>query len=211
METTIAVASILGALLVGAMSPGPSFVLVARTAIATSRRDGIAAALGMGMGGVIFGGLVLLGLRTILTEVAWLYLVLKIAGGVYLIYLAVRLWRCAAEPVEMQVSENGDKRSLTRSFILGLTTQISNPKTAIVYASVFAALLPAAPAGWVFATLLLGIFLNEAGWYTLVACVFSAPRPRAVYLRSKTLIDRMAGLILGALGIRLIADGLRPG
>ena len=56
-----------------------------------------------------------------------------------------------------------------RSFWLGLSTQLSNPKTTIVYASVFAALLPADVPLWLFAVLPLFIFLLEAGWYAIVA------------------------------------------
>ncbi len=52
----VSVLSIAGAITLGAMSPGPSFVVVARTAVATSRADGVAAALGMGVGGVLFAG-----------------------------------------------------------------------------------------------------------------------------------------------------------
>ena len=52
--TLFALLSILGTIAVGAMSPGPSFVLVVRTSAAVSRRDGLAAALGMGIGGLSF-------------------------------------------------------------------------------------------------------------------------------------------------------------
>lgn len=54
MDITVAVLSIAGAIALGAISPGPSFVLVARTAVARSRTDGLATALGMGVGGVFF-------------------------------------------------------------------------------------------------------------------------------------------------------------
>lgn len=50
----------LGALLLGAMSPGPSFVLVLRLSVAGSRCSGIAAVLGIGVGGAIFVLLALL-------------------------------------------------------------------------------------------------------------------------------------------------------
>src|SRR5215470_6182337 len=98
MHALLVLSSILGALLIGAISPGPSFVLVARISVARSRRDGLAAALAMGVGGVILGGLALLGLRTLLMQAGWLYLGLKIIGGLYLLYLAARLWRGAREP-----------------------------------------------------------------------------------------------------------------
>jgi threonine/homoserine/homoserine lactone efflux protein len=98
-----------------------------------------------------------------------------------------------------------------RSFGIGLTTQISNPKTAIVYASIFAALLPASPPTWILLALPPAVFLVETGWYAIVAVAFSAGRPRAVYLRSKAWIDRLAATVIGALGIRLVMDVAKPG
>jgi threonine/homoserine/homoserine lactone efflux protein len=50
VDPLVSLLSILGALILGCISPGPSFVFVTRTAVALSRRDGIAAALGMGLG-----------------------------------------------------------------------------------------------------------------------------------------------------------------
>ena len=96
MHSVAAVAAILAALTIGAMSPGPSFVLVARTSIGLSRRDGLAAAVGMGIGGVCFSGVALVGLYTLLEAVTWLYMGLKIAGGLYLVYIASKIWRGAA-------------------------------------------------------------------------------------------------------------------
>ena len=93
------IAAILGAVLIGAISPGPSFVMVLRTSIALSRPDGLAAAVGMGLGGALFGTAALLGLTALLAQVEWLYVVLKLAGGAYLIYLAVRVWRGARQPL----------------------------------------------------------------------------------------------------------------
>jgi threonine/homoserine/homoserine lactone efflux protein len=211
LNSSVALASIVGALLIGAISPGPSFVLVARTAIATSRCDGLAAALGMGIGGVILGSLALLGLRTLLMQAAWLYLGLKAIGGLYLIYLGIRLWRGAGEPLAVADEDEPAAARPRRSFGLGLATQLCNPKTAVVYASIFAALLPAHPPAWMWVALPPLIFAVEAGWYAVVALLFSTARPRAAYLRSKRWIDRLAGSVLGALGARLIVDTARPG
>ena len=90
MSTTFIILSILGAVLIGAISPGPSFVLVVRTSMAASRRDGFAAALGMGVGATIFAGFALLGLHAVLRQVEWLYFGLKLLGGLYLIILGHR-------------------------------------------------------------------------------------------------------------------------
>lgn len=200
--------SILGALLLGAMSPGPSFVLVSRLSIAASRRDGLAAAVGMGVGGAMFAGLALVGLTALLMQVAWLYLGLKIAGGAYLIYLGFRIWRGAREPLAVAAGD-AVSRNLPRSFAVALVTQLSNPKTAVVYGSIFAALLPPAPPLWMLLTLPPLIFCIEAGWYSAVALAFSAEKPRAAYLRSKTWVDRAAGAVMAALGIRLLIETTR--
>jgi threonine/homoserine/homoserine lactone efflux protein len=77
MSASLALFGILGALLVGAVSPGPSFVLVSRIAATASRRDGLWAAMGMGLGGAMFATLALLGLATVLLRIEWLYLVLR--------------------------------------------------------------------------------------------------------------------------------------
>ena len=199
--------SIMAALMVGAMSPGPSFVVVSRIAISRSRLDGLAAALGMGAGGVVFAVLALAGLTALLAQFEWLYILLKVAGGAYLIYIAVNIWRGAGEPLE--VSDAGDShRAPRRSFMTALLTQLSNPKTIIVYASLFAALLPRAVPLDLMIALPLGVCAVEAGWYSIVALAFSARHPRRLYLAAKSWIDRTAGAVMGGLGLRLILSGL---
>jgi len=205
MTAVVALFAMLGTLLIGAISPGPSFVFVVRVAVAQSRADGLAAAVGMGVGAMTFGALALLGLRTLMTEAAWLYWALKIAGGLYLIYLAVMIWRHAAEPIAVTPA-NGQRSRLSRSFGLALATQLSNPKIVAVFGAVFAALLPENPPHWLDFALPPLIFVQETTWYALVALAFSSPRPRALYLRAKAWIDRTAGAVIALLGLRLILE-----
>jgi threonine/homoserine/homoserine lactone efflux protein len=203
MSAFAAVVSILAAILLGAMSPGPSFVLVARNSIGLSRRDGVATALGMGVGAICFAGIALAGLYTVLATVGWLYAALKIAGGAYLLYIASRIWRGAGQPVTMGRAAAAGSRP-ARSFWIGLTTQLSNPKTAIAYGSIFVALLPQHPPLWTYFALPPFVFVIETGWYTVVALCFSSQRPRELYLRAKRWIDRIAAGAIAALGLRLI-------
>jgi threonine/homoserine/homoserine lactone efflux protein len=69
---------------------------------------------------------------------------------------------------------------------------------------VFVSLLPPEMPLAAMLILPLVIFAIEAGWYTIVALALSAPSPRSAYLRWKTWIDRAAGAVMAALGIRLI-------
>lgn len=190
----------------GAMSPGPSFVVVSRIAARSSRLEGLAAALGMGLGGALFAVLALLGLAALLLQVQWLHLTLRILGGLYLVYLGIRMWRGASEPLVMSEAGCARPSSVLRSCVTGLAVQLSNPKTALVYASIFAALLPPNTPSWVLFALPPLVFMLEASWYSIVALAFSATGSKTVYMRAKTWIDRSAGLVMGALGARLISE-----
>jgi threonine/homoserine/homoserine lactone efflux protein len=209
MGDLFALFTILGALLIGAISPGPSFVFVVRTSVAHSRSEGLAAALGMGVGAFIYGSLAVLGLRTLMAEGGWILMGLKVAGGLYLAYLAWRIWQGAPEPVTVQ-HEGGRPSNAGRAFWLGLLTQLSNPKIVAVFGAVFAALLPANPPVWLYIALPPLIFLQETAWYALVALAFSSSRPRAIYLGAKLWIDRVAAALIGVLGLRLIYEAVRP-
>lgn len=210
MSSMVILLSILGTVLIGAISPGPSFVLVSHTAIVRSRRAGLAAALGMGLGGAIFALLALAGLHALLVRVEWAYLAFKLLGGAYLVYLGLRIWRGASLPLPPEREGDTDQDTAAwKSLVMGLATQISNPKTALVYGSIFAAFLPPAPERFLFTALPLGVFVVEAGWYAVVALVFSAERPRAAYGRTKHVVDRIAGAVLAGLGVRLVWDAVR--
>ncbi|GJD78159.1 LysE family translocator [Methylobacterium gregans] len=210
MSDGAALLAILGAVLLGAMSPGPSFLLISRISAARSRSEGLAAALGMGLGAALFGTLALVGLGSLLSAVDWLAALLQGVGGLYLLYLGLRIWRGAAAPLP-EAGGAGDSPaggSLARAFGAALLTQLGNPKTALVYGSLFAALLPTAPAPWLPLVLPLLILAVETAWYGLVALGFSAPRPRAVYRRARIWIDRAAGAGLGLIGARLVHEAL---
>ncbi len=208
MNPIVSLFSILAALTLGAICPGPSFLFVTRTSVALSRRDGIAAAAGMGMGAAIICSLALVGLRALIAQVQWVYIGFKLLGGVYLLYLAWRLWRGAAPPTEA-AQPTPPKSGRARSFLLALATQLSNPKTVVVIGGIFAALLPAHVPIWMYLAIPPIQLAIETCWYTFVAVVMSSAAPRSAYLRARTGIDRAAGCVLGALGLRLIVEGVR--
>jgi threonine/homoserine/homoserine lactone efflux protein len=198
------ITGILAALLLGAMSPGPSFVVVAGNAVSSSRRNALASAIGIGAGGVAFSCVALGGLYTVLTTLGWLNTGLKLLGGLYLLFMAYKIWRGATVPFAMNSSGRQKPQGTMKSFSIGLTTHISNPKAAIVYGSIFAALLPPTPPTWVYLALPPLVFVVEAGWFVIVALSFSSSGPRALYLGAKTSVDRIAATAIAMLGIRLI-------
>ncbi|MDU7335142.1 MAG: LysE family transporter [Klebsiella pneumoniae] len=188
LSSLMAIAAVL---IMGVISPGPSFIFVARNAVARSRLHGMVTALGTGAGAAIFS-----------------IMAMKVAGGLYLLWLGYKIFRGSAQPMDFSASGMAGNRSLLKTFRDGLYTQLSNPKTALVFASIFTALLPAQiPTAFYYIVPLMS-FLIDVSWYSLVALVLSADRPRRVYLRLKRRIDIATATVLGALGLRLIATSL---
>ena len=208
MSEVVTILSILGVFLLGAMSPGPSFVVVSRIAVARERADGLAAAIGMGVGGFIFASIAVAGLTALLVQIAWLDISLRIAGGAYLLWVGIGIWRGATKPVEFNNDGSANTGSFWNAFLRALLVQLANPKTAIFYASMFAAMLPTSPPLWMLVVLPPLLFCIEFVWYAIVALAFSSNRPRSLYLRAKHWIDRAAGAVVGALGVKLVIEGM---
>ncbi len=204
MQSYMSLLAITGALMAGAMSPGPSFLFVARNSIALSRSHGLATALGMGLGSLFFTVLALMGLQAIFIAVPFAFWALKVLGGLYLVYLAIKTLRSAHLPMSHDLGAEIASMSLRKTVSFGLLTQLSNPKTAIVFASVYSALLPQTiPLAFYFIIPVLA-FCIDAGWYVIVAYVLSSEAPRKTYLRFKTFFDTAAGSVMALLGLKLI-------
>ena len=188
--------------LLAVISPGPSFLITARTAVARSRADGIKVALGLGAGTVIWASAALLGLNYLFRQYHWLFMAMKIGGALFLIWIAIQIFRHAADPVDMDLQKpNGGAR---HPLLQGFLTQVSNPKVAVFFGSIFVAMLPEEVAPWMIVALLAIVTLNEIVWYSLVALFFGSGPVRRAYLVAKRWIDRVTGVFLGALGLRLV-------
>lgn len=201
--------AIAGVLFAGAMSPGPSFFVVAQNALAKSRAHGLATAVGTALGVAIFAVLASFGVTTLIQNVPSAYIVFKILGGAYLFYLAIMIWRSAKQPLAMTDEQaTGKETSLYKAFLMGLITQTSNPKTALVIAGIFAAFVPAQPPPNTTVLVALIAFIIDFAWYAAVAITLSTARSRDVYTRAKTGFDRVAAVFLGAVGMRLLFSRL---
>lgn len=199
----LALLTISTTILLGAMSPGQSFILVARTAVSSSRRGALAVSLGMGVGCMIFAIIALTGLHSILTLVPWLYTALKTAGGIYLIWLALKIFFRPQTTIDLG-STQGSELNIRRAFITGLMTQLSNPNTALVFGSIFAATLSHKIPVYMYLLLPVLALLIDFVWYGLVAYALSSDRPRRWYLGYRRYLDRLSGCVMAILGVRLI-------
>jgi threonine/homoserine/homoserine lactone efflux protein len=185
--------------MVAVVSPGPSFLVTARTAVAQSRKDGVKVAAGLAAGTIIWAGAALFGLNALFHAVPALFMAMKLAGALFLIWIAYQIFSHAHQPLQFE----GDAVEGS-PFWRGFWVQISNPKVMVFFGSIFIAMLPAKPPLWMLFALLALVIFNEFWWYTVVALFFGAGPVRKFYLKAKSWIDRVTGLFLGALGLRLL-------
>ncbi len=186
------------------LSPGPNVLVVTQTAASRSRRAGVLVALGVASGAALWSGAALLGLSLLFAQVAGLYGALTLLGGVYLLYIAVRLWRGADRPLVLTPGEQASAQSDAQAYQLGLLTNLTNPKALVFYGSIFAALLTPDLPTWVKAAAFSIIVANSTLWHVALACLFSTESTQRFYQRAKGWIDRIAALALALLGLRLM-------
>jgi threonine/homoserine/homoserine lactone efflux protein len=199
---------IAGVLMAGAMSPGPSFFVVAKNSLGHSRSHGVATAVGTGLGVAIFAVLASFGVTALLKSVPSAFLVFKFVGGAYLLYLAWKIWSGASEPLQGGSDSDAGQISRIVAFRQGLITQTSNPKTALVIAGIFAAFVPSSPPAnttWLVALI---AFVIDFGWYAIVAISLSTRGSRRIYQTAKVWLDRGAAVFLGAVGLKLFSTDI---
>lgn len=197
-------AEILGVLaiwLLAVVSPGPAFLVLSQLAAGRSRAAALGASLGITVGAMTFASLTLWGLAVVVTQIAWIGTVLRIAGAVYLVYLGLSLFhKASGAPAEPLVPREGDALA---GFRTGLLTALTNPKAIAFFLSLFAVALPHnLPLADKLGLLACG-FVIELGWYVLVSLLLSTDWLRARYARARATIDRTLGSGLVLVGVRL--------
>lgn len=184
------------------ISPGPNFLLISQASSAESRRAGLWTALGVVIGTITWATTALLGVSVILSQFAWVYKGMKFVGGAYLVYLGVRAWLGATKPLrpEQRVSTGPQHWLALRR---GLLTHITNPKTALFYAGIFATTLTPGLPQWVKAAAFGVVLADSLIWHSTLALVFSTDRAQRAYLRAKRWVDRITGTVMTAFGAGL--------
>ncbi|MCJ1877890.1 LysE family transporter [Pseudomonas nitroreducens] len=191
---------------VAVVTPGPNFFTTARIAAVHSRRHGFIAALGVACGTVVWGLAGGLGVKTLFSAAPALYLGFKLAGGAYLIHLGLKLLKRKA-PADggESLAEVARQRSALSVFRLGLLGNLTNPKTALFVATLFATAMPASPSALLLGMAIALMVTLSFSWYCCVVLVFASERMAGVYRRFRRALDRFAGCCYLLFGARMVA------
>ncbi|PKV94940.1 threonine/homoserine/homoserine lactone efflux protein [Amycolatopsis echigonensis] len=196
--------------LVLVLIPGPAVMLVLKSAVARGRAPALLTALGVLAADLVWAGASVAGLTALLVSSQMAFDVVHYLGAAYLVFLGGKLLL----PRSSTVSARPDVAALTtsrprggwRAFREGLLSDLSNPKTVIVFTSVIPQFVHhgAGPVD----TLVLGVAFAVIGFLSLTgyAVVFSAAAKMLRNARVIRVILRAGGAILAAFGVGLAVE-----
>ncbi|MEV4051788.1 LysE family translocator [Amycolatopsis sp. NPDC049688] len=201
-------ASFLLVVVLGAMSPGPDFVVVTRSALTGGRRAGMAAGLGIALGVFAWVVAIALGVAAVLTASAIAFTVVKLAGAGYLVFLGVKAWLAVRRGEYRDLGETPATGRLRAgaAFRQGLVTNLLNPKVAVYFLALLPQFLPAG--GATLQTLELAAIATAGTvvWFVTLAVVVGALKRFFSAGRVRRGLDAVLGSVLVALGLKVAAE-----
>lgn len=180
--------------------PGFNVVLLGQLAAGQSRATALSAVAGMTTATLVWASLAVAGVGAVFSAHPALRQAAQIAGGLYLVYLAFKLWRsgepsAAAAPSQM---------SHLAAFRVGFLTSALNPKIALFYGSVFATSLPQAPSWLHIAGAIFVVYINSIIWHSAVVMALSHKTVQAAYMRNLAVLTKASAGVVSMFGLRLI-------
>jgi len=186
------------ALIAAILSPGPAMLFSLQTSLHHGRKSGIVAGLGLGFMAATWTLLALLGVNSLFALFPWAFAIFKVAGALYLIYIAWKTWMGATKAI---VAEERPKSSHFKS---GLLVNLANPKSVLFAAALIVVIFPVELSGFEKLLVIVNHFLVECIAYGLFAFLITTKSVSDKYLRAKTIIDRCSATVLAGLAVPLL-------
>src|SRR2546422_4627776 len=186
------------------LTPGQDTLYILGRSIAQGRRIGLASALGLSAGSVVHTLAAALGLSAVLATSASAFLVLKVVGAVYLVYLGVRM--LITRTAAIGATDIADSVDTWTAFRQGMLTNVLNPKVALFFLALMPQFIDPDSPTKVQAFLLLGLtFLTTGTIWCLVLAIGAAGIRNLLIDRPRLLSDftRASGAVILLLGLRL--------
>lgn len=183
-------------------TPGPDMLYVAARGASEGRPAGVASALGIGAGTLVHITLVALGLAALLRAVPVAYLVVRIGGAAYLIYLGVRAIRSTSALVLQHV----EPAPLSAVFRQGVITNVLNPKVALFFLAFLPQFVDPSRGNPVVQVVVLGLVFDVTGTLVNLGVAVGASRAASRLRgasRARDILQKVTGALFIALGLRL--------
>lgn len=197
----------IGVIILGIFSPGPAVLALIGLSLERGRPAGIALASGIITGSAFWGLCAAAGMATLLATYAQAVIVLKIIGGLYLLWLAYKSFRAAARPDHMQALTLKTKgRSARHYWLAGLMIHLTNPKAIFAWlTAITVGTSPSSPLWVGFVIVAGGVLISILGNMSY-ALLFSTQKMGHFYRRARRAIQATFGAIFALAGLKLITS-----
>ena len=190
-------------------SPGPNMLAVAGAALGAGRRAALWTVAGVATGMLVWAALVAFGLGAVLALYPALLSGMKLLGGAYLLWLAFRAGRAAWAGGAPSVRADGTARTPRASWWRGMLVVLTNPKALLMWSAVATFLFGSGLSAWQVAGFGSVGAVSAALIYGAYALLFSSGVASRAYARAARAVEAGTGAAFGALGGRLVWDGVR--
>ncbi len=188
--------------LLGAMSPGPSLLTVSKHTLANGRKNGLAAAWAHAFGIGIYALITIVGLAAVLQQSPIIFIIISYIGAAYLAYLGFNALRSKGGVADRL--EAGDSVSVWTSAREGFLISILSPKIALFFIALFSQFVALGNQTVNQFIIVVTPLMVDGLWYSLITFFLSIPLVIDKIRQKAVLIDRISGLILIALSIRVL-------
>lgn len=195
---------------VAQLSPGPDVLLIAKSAASTTRRNTLQIITGISVGIIVWVVLTLAGFSALLQQWPWIQQILMLLGGFFLAKMGWAMLKGGLSSFQQSANlDAGDVPQAKNYFLLGLFTNLSNPKTLIYFSSVFSLALSSSADVSLKTQLAVLIPIQTFLTFVLFMLIMSMPKIKALYQRSGSYIDIVSGSLFLMFALWLWWDALQ--
>ncbi len=188
--------------LLGAMSPGPSMMVVINNAIFKNKFNGILTALGHGFGIGIYALFAVVGIGILIETNIIFFNSLKILSVIFLFYLGIQNILIRSQ---IKFKKNNIKFGL-KSFIQGFSISILNPKILIWFIAIYSQFMSLNNDKYFNLSLVLIASIVDALWYLLLVSIVTSKGILELLKNKSYLIQRIVGCLFIVISILLLID-----
>jgi threonine/homoserine/homoserine lactone efflux protein len=186
------------------LTPGPDMTLFLSKTVSQSRAAGLAAFAGATTGLIIHSILVAAGLSVVLAASATAFTILKVAGAIYLAYLAYDAIRNGSS---LSLDRKRSGEGLRSAYLKGLLVNLLNPKVIVFFVTFLPQFVSAADPDAAGKLLFLGFVFVLVNVPVCVGLILFADRIAMFLKRSPKatrLVDWLFAGVLGAFAVKLV-------
>jgi threonine efflux protein len=195
---------------VAQLSPGPDVLLVAKSSASTTRANTVKIILGISAGVVVWVALTLLGFTVLLEQWPWIQQVLMLIGGLFLAKMGYAMLRGGIATLKQNTNLDGVIEQPPKNyFLLGLYTNLANPKIVIYFSSVFSLALSSTAGANLKPQLAVIIPIQTFLVFSLLMMIMSIPKIKRIYQKSGSYIDIVSGSFFLLFAIFIWVDVLK--